>query len=62
MDSFYTTILTAGVIVAILHVLSLLNMVVCYRKHMLRFYKGDKEFLAKFVPGKANICTPVQPA
>ena len=26
-------------------------MVVCYRKHMLRFYKGDKMFLAKFIPG-----------
>ena len=36
---------------AILHVISVMNMVACYRKHMLRFYRGDFQFLSKFEPG-----------
>ena len=31
--------------------LSVINMITVYRKHMMRFYKGDKKFLAKFEPG-----------
>ena len=51
VHAVYWSFMVAGTIVAILHVISVLNMVTCYRKHMLRFYRGDFQFLSKFEPG-----------
>eukprot|EP00041_Stephanoeca_diplocostata_P005251 m.58859 g.58859 ORF g.58859 m.58859 type:complete len:943 (-) comp15657_c0_seq16:1812-4640(-) len=51
LDACYYTIMTAGVLMAILHALSVINMITVYRKHMMRFYRGDKTFLSKFIPG-----------
>lgn len=36
---------------AIAHAASVLNLVAVYRKHMMRFYRGQTTFLSKYVPG-----------
>jgi len=45
------TLVFAGVVMAIAHAASVLNLVAVYRKHMMRFYRGDITFISKFVPG-----------
>lgn len=45
------TVAIASILVLLINVYSLCHMVVVYRKHMLRFYRGDKKFLADSTPG-----------
>ena len=47
----HISFVVASLVVALMHVYSVLHMVVVYRKHMLRFYRGDKKFLALKSPG-----------
>jgi hypothetical protein len=45
------TLVLSGFLMAIAHAASVLNLVAVYRKHMMRFYRGQTTFLSKFVPG-----------
>lgn len=51
VNAVYWSFMVAGFVSAIMHIISVLNMVSCYRKHMLRFYRGDFNFISKFEPG-----------
>eukprot|EP00038_Savillea_parva_P000810 m.98816 g.98816 ORF g.98816 m.98816 type:complete len:1089 (+) comp10280_c0_seq1:404-3670(+) len=51
LRSFQITLVTAGVLMAFAHAASVLNLVAVYRKHMMRFYRGQTTFLSKFTPG-----------
>ena len=50
-DALYYTLMLSSILMALMHVLSVFNLITVYRKHMMRFYKGDKKFLSKFEPG-----------
>eukprot|EP00040_Diaphanoeca_grandis_P015948 m.81997 g.81997 ORF g.81997 m.81997 type:complete len:983 (+) comp25477_c2_seq1:183-3131(+) len=50
-DALYSTLMLSSILMAIVHVISVFNMITVYRKHMMRFYRGDKQFLSKFEPG-----------
>lgn len=51
ISAVYWSLVISAVLMALIHVISVFHSVICYRKHMLRFYKGDREFLSKFEPG-----------